>query len=180
MVIRFTARTLAMPQLCACCAAEATSVLPLVVKRGAYEIPYCKRCRDHVVARRRLWSNAIGVAFGVAILAAISVALIEGRGPSVAATLVGVAFAVWLLGTLRHAMRTKRMGASGCIRSSDGVIVARDERNSIELVVHSRPFAAHLLAANAQIVADLGDEERQLMAWGASRAANVPRRITAA
>lgn len=180
MTIRFTARTLAMPQLCACCAVEAEAILPLFVRRGAYEIPYCIRCRDHVLARRGLWTRAFGLAFGVAILAAITVALIEGRGPAVAATLLGVAAIVWLMGTLRYGTTARRMRTSACSALGEAVRVEHDERTAIELEVHSRPFAAHLLAANAQIVDDLGDEERQLMAWGASRVAQVPRRITAA
>src|SRR4051812_30711747 len=114
MTIRFTARTLAMPQLCACCAVEAEAIVPLFVRRGAYEIPYCRRCREHVLAWRGVWTRAIGLAFGIAILAAISVALIDGRGPAVAATLLGVAATVWLLGTLRFAMSARRLGTNAC------------------------------------------------------------------
>src|SRR5438045_8128014 len=180
MIIRFTARALAMPQICACCGNDATEYIPLPVRRGAYEIPYCARCRDHVNAHRTLWTHALGAAFGAAILAAIIVAIVDGHAFAVASTLFSVGATVWSFGTIHRAVATGHMRLNGCVALNDAVHLARDERAILAFRVENRNFAAHLLAANAGNLTDLDDESKQLMAWGASRAARVPRRITAA
>lgn len=180
MTIRFTARAVAMPQICACCAADADDVLPLPVRRGAYEIPYCAKCRRHVVMRRTLWTHAIGVAFGTAILSAIVVAFIDGHSFAVATTLAAVAGTIWAIGTIHRLLAAKRMQSAGCSSLTAVVHLARDERSILAFSIDSRSFAAHLLAANADIVSGLDEDAKQLMAWGASRVARVPRRISAA
>lgn len=141
-----------MPFECPCCGASADSDTQVKAENGqGVDVPYCKRCLDHIAA----WDSAGVASTGVAVLG-VFIAVVVGMAKSPLYGFCAFALAVVLASWLRTKRRAAAANACGpsCAAPRVALAYLGWSGTTTGFSFESPTYAARFAEANAQILAN--------------------------
>ncbi len=159
MRVQLSARSLVMPQVCACCAGTADRELPVAARRTTgkrkvkvetrtWMFPYCSACIGHVhVSASPLHWIVVVASLGLGVMLFIP-------SPELAVLLgtAGSALGVWM--AIRKRARVAALRTANCAATGPAVAYLGWYRNVHEFEIASTDFAMQFAAANERKLVD--------------------------